>query len=148
MPTITNRDSIFLEFLAGMVLIAVFLGLSSIFVLGRSPRADLEAFAADISTALRQGRLWAMRERAEKHLFVNLDDGGYDLESRRNGQIPYRINIWIRDPARGEIRSGNYRYTFHPWGDIQGGTLFLSDGKRTMAVQPDPEEGSVTLRYR
>ena len=137
-----------LELLVVLFLITLMLGLSSVFFANTLPSGRFRATAREMAAMLKHARALAEIQGKDQTLLINLDDRNYGIKGLRTVAIPEGIKIKIEDPMRGEIEEGKYAFTFHSYGSAEGGTIVLSDGKRTVDISLDPIVGSIILKAK
>jgi prepilin-type N-terminal cleavage/methylation domain-containing protein len=131
-----------LEILVALLLVSVIIGVSAFFLGGKKP-VRLEPAAWEVSTAVKRARVLARMDRLDRILIIDLDARSYGLEGYARKTLPSGVSLKIMDPQYGEVSRGEYRMIFPGGGGMEGGTIVLGDGRRTVAVQLDPIEGAV-----
>lgn len=135
-----------LELLIVLVLVALILGLSSLFVAGRLPSARANAAGREISGMLRHARSLARLNMETRRFVIDLDSRTYGIEGLAKKSFPPEARVRIVDPLAGEIVAGQYPIVFTPVGGAAGGTIILSWGKKVIRIELDPLVGAVVLK--
>jgi len=135
-----------LELLIVLFLIALILGLSTIFFANTLPSSRLNATAREMSATLRHAKHLALINGQKQTITIDLDSKYYESEGITHKNIPSSINIKVIDPLLGEIRNGKYLFVVDSSGSIEGGTIILSTNKKTVSIQIDPVVGSVVIK--
>ena len=135
-----------LEIIIVLSLITLILGLSTIFFAGYLPSAKFDAAARDLSGMIRHARSLARMNMARQTVVINLDNRTYGIEGRGVKTFPPDAMIRAIDPFAGEIRKGKYLIVFNPAGGMEGGTIILSRGKKTIMIQMDPITATAVIR--
>jgi general secretion pathway protein H len=135
-----------LELLIVLSLTALILGLSGIFFAGFLSGAKFDATGREISAVIRQTRSLAHMNMTSKTFMIDLDNNTYGIEGIPAKDIPPGISIKVIDPFSGEITHGKYSMVFSPAGAMAGGTMILSQRKRTLQIEIDPITGTVLTK--
>jgi type II secretory pathway pseudopilin PulG len=135
-----------LETILVLFLMALILGLSTIFFANTLPSSRLSATAREISATIRHTRHIALINGEKQIMTINLDSQYYGVEGIARKSIPSAIALKVIDPLLGEVRKGEYPVVFHATGAMEGGTIVLSSGKKTVSIQLDPIVGSVVIK--
>jgi general secretion pathway protein H len=141
----SNSGFTLLELILVLFLITLILGLSSAFFLNALPSHRFNATVREISAMIRHARTLAFVNGERSILTIDLDSKQYGIEGLASKGLPPDVDIRVIDPVAGEIQSGTYEIYFPPSGGIEGGTIVLSRGKRSVSIQPDPVIGSVII---
>jgi prepilin-type N-terminal cleavage/methylation domain-containing protein len=141
-----NNGFTLLEIIIVLVLMALILGLSTIFFANTLPSSRLNATAREISAAIRHARHLALINGEKQTMTINLDSRYYSIEGIAQKSIPSGITPKVIDPLLGEVRNGDYSIIFHATGAMEGGTIVLSTEKKTVSIQLDPVVGSVVIK--
>ena len=142
-----NRDGFtLLEMLIVMFLIALIMGLSTMFFANALPSAKISAVARELSATIHHAHQLAQVEGVAKKLDIDLDAKQYGIEGRERKSIASDITIRVLDPFAGEIRNGIYSLKFQPAGAGQGGTIILTGKKKEVRIIIDPVVGSVVMQ--
>ncbi len=135
-----------LEIIIVLTLVALILGLSTIYFAAFLPTAKFNATAREISALIRHARSLAVMNRQMQNVVFDLDGKTYGFEGQDGKSIPSPILIMIADPANGETLHGKYRFVFHPSGGMEGGTIFLTGGRKKLRIDLDPITGAVMIK--
>lgn len=135
-----------LEMIIVTFLIALILGLSTMFFANTLPSSRLNATAREMSATIRHAKHLACINGEKQTITIDLDSKYYDIEGIVRKNIPSAINIKMIDPLLGEIRNGKYPIVFNATGSMEGGTIVLSTGKKSVSIQLDPVVGSVVIK--
>jgi prepilin-type N-terminal cleavage/methylation domain-containing protein len=138
-----------IEMLMVIFLITLILGISAVLFSNSLPSQKAEAAAREIMAVFRQARSTAISAGRWQSVFVDIDKRQFGIEeSGRKRDVPEGIAIRIIDPVKGNITEGGYRFVFSPAGVAEGGTVILSAGKKTIALDIDPIVGAVYSRVQ
>ncbi len=142
----TNTGFTLLELILVIFLMALILGLSTIFFANTLPSSRLNATAREISATIRHARYLAHIHGERQTLRINLDARYYGIEGMTQKNIPSGIILKVIDPLLGEIQEGEYPIIFNATGAMEGNTIVLSTGKKRVSIQLDPVVGSVLIK--
>jgi type II secretory pathway pseudopilin PulG len=130
-----------------VLFLAVFItGTGIVVMMNRLPTAKLDATAREISAMMRQAKTLARIHKEKQTILIDFDMRSYGIEGKTFRKIPKEIQIKIDDFITGEIDKGLYRLIFSPFGEIDGGVVNLSTGRRTISIKPDPVVGFLITR--
>lgn len=141
-----DRGFTLLELIIVVVIIVLVLGLSTLFFASTLPSAKLNGLSRDMSAMIKQARLLAQNKGESQTLVIDLDSKTYGIEGKDAKTIPPEITAKIIDPLSGDIFHGKYSLIFHDTGGIEGGTIVLIYGKKTIAIETDPVVGSIVVK--
>ncbi|MBP1729893.1 MAG: ral secretion pathway protein [Deltaproteobacteria bacterium] len=135
-----------LELIIVMALVALMLGLSSVFVASNLPSARLNAVARELSAAVMLARSQAETRGEAQTLTINLDAREYVLEGKPGRAMPPNVTIKVTDPFLGDVEQGTYALRFEPYGPVPAATIFLRNPTRQLVVELDPVVGAIVTR--
>lgn len=135
-----------LELIIVIFLITLILGLSTVFFANTLLSSRLNATVREMSATIRHARSIAQINSETQVVSIDLDSRSYGIEGRGNKSIPSGINIKIMDPFSGEVHNGKYPIVLYAAGGIEGGTIVLSDNRRSVSIQLDPIVGAVVVK--
>ncbi len=135
-----------LELLIVLVLVVLMLGLSAVFFGNTLSSGRLDAAARDISSIIRHAKSLAQMNGERQTISINLESGQYGMEGAGIKVLPKDVQVMIIDPFSGEIRTGEYRIIFQPYGGVEGGTVVLSNSRKSLNIQLDPVVGTVVIK--
>ncbi len=135
-----------LEMLIVMVLIALIMGLTTLFFSNTLTANKLSAAARELSATIHYAHQLTQIDGAGKKLYIDLDARQYGIDGRSRKSIDSDITVRVLDPYAGEIRKGTYSLTFQPAGPVQGGTIILAGKKKEIRIIIDPVVGSVVMK--
>jgi general secretion pathway protein H len=135
-----------LELIIVILLITLILGLSTVFFASTLLSSRLNGVVREMSATIRHARSVAQINSETAVVSIDLNSRSYGIAGKGDKNIPSGINIRIIDPFSGEIRNGKYRIVFHATGGAEGGTIVLSDNRRSVSIQLDPVVGSVVIK--
>jgi prepilin-type N-terminal cleavage/methylation domain-containing protein len=135
-----------IELMIVLFLITIILGLSGIFFSGFLSGAKFDATAREISAVIRHARYLARTNMQSQTVIIDLDNKTYGIEGFPSKYIAPGILIKMIDPFLGEVAHGKYSIVFHPAGGMNGGTMILSRGKRTLQIEMDPITGALLMK--
>lgn len=142
-----NRNGFtLLEIIIVLFLMALILGLSTLFFANTLPSSRLNATAREISATIRHARDLAVINGEKQTMTINLDSRYYGIEGIARKNITSGISLKVIDPLLGEVSKGEYLFIFNATGAMEGGTIVLSTEKRTVSIQLDPVVGSVIVK--
>ena len=127
-------------------LIILIAGLASVFFARNLSSGKLSATARELSATIRYARSLAQIKGEKQTVTIDLDAKAYTMTARGTRTIPSGITIKVIDPLLGEVQREKYDIVLNDSGSVQGGTVVLSDGKRSMSIQPDPIIGTVIVK--
>jgi type II secretory pathway pseudopilin PulG len=128
---------------------ALFLmGMGIIAMMDRLPAVKLDATARELSAMMRQARVLAKIQGEKQVIVLDLRAKSYGIEGKAPRTIPKEIRLEIDDSPTGDADSGVYRLVFSPFGGIDGGTVMLSTGRRSISIKPDPVIGFLISRRK
>ncbi len=137
-----------LELIIVIILISIAFGISVVSFSNRLPSERVDATAREMIAMFRQAHTEAATTGRLHVLNVEIDARQYGIEGGVLKSIPDDVSIKIADPSYGELISGEYRFTFGPFGSTEGGTIILSSGKKTVAIQTDPVLGALLVQLK
>jgi prepilin-type N-terminal cleavage/methylation domain-containing protein len=135
-----------LEIIVVLSLITLILGLSAVFLTGFLPASRMDATARELAGTIRQARSLARLNSERRTIMIDLDSMTYSMEGQGQKAFPPDIRVSVIDSAAGEIVHGKYPIVFNRSGGIEGGTIFLSRGKKVIRIELDPITGALLLR--
>ena len=135
-----------IELILVILLISLALGLSSLIFAGTLSTSRLNATAREISAAVKHARALTLMMGERHTVIIDLDAREYELAGRGSKKLPADIAIRVIDPVSGDVRQGRYEIICHPGGFIEGGTVEISNSKKTLRIELDPVLGSVSIR--
>jgi general secretion pathway protein H len=137
-----------LELMIVLFLVMFMMGMGIIAMMGRLPAAKLDSTAREMSAVMRQARILAKTQGEKQAIVVDLSARSYGIEGKKSRMIPEEIRLEIGDSPAGVADNGIYRLVFLPFGGIDGGTVMLSTGQRTIFIKPDPIMGFLISRKK
>ena len=126
-----------LELMIVLFLAMFMMGMGIISMMGRLPAAKLDATAREMSAMMRQARILAKIQGEKQAIVVDLGARSYGIEGKKSRKIPEEIHLEIDNTLTGVTDNGIYRLVFSPFGGIDGGTVMLSTGQRSISIKPD-----------
>ena len=145
----TLRDSggfTLLELIIVLALMALIMGLSTVYFAGSLPSSRLTAVVRELSALVRYGESLAMSSGETQTVFIDLDSRSYGMERKGFKFLPPGIQVTVADPFYGQITRGRYLVRLLPAGGIEGGTVTLQQGRRKISLLMDPVVGVVTVK--
>jgi general secretion pathway protein H len=137
-----------LELMIVLFLAMFMMGMGIVVMMGRLPAAKLDATVREMSAMMRQARILAKIQGEKQAIVVDLGARSYGIEGNKSRKIPEEIRLDIDDSLTGVADNGVYRLVFSPFGGIDGGTVMLSTGQRTIFIKPDPIMGFLISRKK
>lgn len=141
-----NRGFTLLELMIALALVALILGLTSLFVAGRLPSARANAAGREIAGLIRHTRALARLNMESRRFVIDLDNRTYGIEGLAAKALPPEARVRIVDPLTGEIVGGRYPIVFTPTGGAGGGAIVLTWGRKVIRIELDPIMGAVVLK--
>lgn len=141
-----NSGLMLIELVIVIFLIILILGLSSVFFANSLPRAKFNSTVREFASNIKYARTFAKIKGQDQTFFVDFDLRQYGINGVSSKDIPDGISIKAQCPFYGEIYRGRYQIIMLASGGVQGGTLILTDGKRTSAIYLDPVVGSIVVK--
>jgi type II secretory pathway pseudopilin PulG len=135
-----------LELMIVLFLAMLMMGMGIVVVMNRLPAAKLDATVREMSALMRQARILAKIQGEKQAIVVDLDAKSYGIEGKKSWKIPEEIRLEIDEISTGDVDKGIYRFFFSPFGGIDGGTIKLSIGQKTISIKPDPIMGFLISR--
>ena len=137
-----------LELMIVLFLAMLMTGMGIVVMMNRLPAAKLDAAAREMSAMMRQVRVLAKIQGEKQAIVVDLSARSYGIEGKNPRKISEEIRLEIDDSPAGIADKGIYRLVFSPFGGIDGGTVLLSSGQRTISIKPDPIVGFLISRKK
>lgn len=135
-----------LELIIVLVIISLILGLSTVLFTKSLSSGKLDAIMRDFITTIKYARTTAQSSGVSRTVIIDIDSRKFGIEGRNMKDIPRDFSIRVVDPLRGEVLKGSYRITFHGTGGVEGGTVILSGGAKTVNIHMDPVVGAVVMK--
>jgi general secretion pathway protein H len=135
-----------LELIIVMALVALILGLSSVFFASNLPSARLNAVARELSATVMLARTQAEMRGEAQTLTINLDTREYSLEGNPSRAMPPNVTVKVTDPFAGDVEQGTYALRFEPYGPVPAATILLRNQTRRLIVELDPIVGAIITR--
>ncbi len=85
-------------------------------------------------------------ENKDQALVIDMDSGRYGIEGKIGRVIPAGMHLKAIDPFLGEVLRGKYTMLFPATGGAEGGTIVISNERKTVSLMPDPIVGSVIVK--
>lgn len=137
-----------LELMIVLFLALFLMGMGIIAMMDRLPAAKLDATVRELSAMMRQARVLAKIQGETQVIVLDPRAKSYGIEGKTRRTIPPEIRLDIDDTptAGGDADKEIYRLVFSPFGGIDGGTVMLSTGRRSISIKPDPVTGFLISR--
>ncbi|MGO9614127.1 MAG: prepilin-type N-terminal cleavage/methylation domain-containing protein [Dissulfurispiraceae bacterium] len=135
-----------LEVVIVICLILLILGLSTLFFANTFPSSRLEATARQLCATIREARALAQIRGERQIISIDLDSKQYGIEGRGQKTISPDISIKVVDPLLGELYKGQCQIIANADGIAEGGTVVLSNSRKTFQIQMDPVIGAVIIK--
>lgn len=136
-----DRGFTLLEILIVLFIAAMMLGMGIIGFAGRMPAAKLDATAREISSLMRQTRQLAKTGMEKRTFLVDLDARMFGIEGKAMKKVPDEVQVRVDDDLSNSLHQGSYRITFSPFGALDGETVWITAGRRSISLTPDPVLG-------
>lgn len=127
-----------LEILIVLFIAMLMLGMGIVGFAGRLPAAKLDATAREMSALMRQTRLLAKTGMEKQAFIVDMDARQYGIEGKTLRKIPDEVQVRVDDFMSGPRYQGSYRMIFSPFGGVDGGTIEMTAGRRSISLKADP----------
>lgn len=115
--------------------------------LTRSVSPSLDDVAQDISTGIRQARNAALATQQATTFVIDLQRHAYEIRSGEKKTIPKDV-LLRASVASNEVLGKSVAFRFFPDGSSTGGTLSLTLGDASLAVEVDWLTGRVVIVER
>jgi prepilin-type N-terminal cleavage/methylation domain-containing protein len=135
-----------LEVIIVVFLMVLVLGLATVFFARTLSSSKLNATAREMSATIRSAKSFAEIHGEKQIISIDLDSKSYGIEGKKSKRIPSSVAVKVLDPLTGEIANGKYQIILNAFGGIEGGTIVLSQDKRSVSIAPDPVVGSVMIK--
>jgi hypothetical protein len=123
-----------LEILIVLFIAMLMLGMGIVGFAGRLPAAKLDATARE----MRQTRLLAKTGMEKQAFIVDMDARLYGMEGKTLRKIPDEVQVSVDDFMTGSRYQGSYRMIFSPFGGVDGGSIEMTAGRRSISLRADP----------
>ncbi len=135
-----------IELIIVVLLIMLILGLSTVFFANALPSAKFNSLVRDFSTSIRHAKTFAKLKGENQIFFIDFDSRQYGIDGAGSKDIPVGINVKAISPFRGEVYRGRFQILMFASGGLEGGTVILTDGKRSATIYLDPVVGSIVVK--
>ncbi len=141
-----NNGFTLLELILVLFLTTLILGISTVFFANTLSSNKLNATAREMAATIRYAKYLAITKGESQTLLIDLDSKNYKIIGQSYKNIPPDIYIEVKDPLSGELVHGKHPIAFYGTGGIEGGTIMLSTGKKSVSIELDPVVGSVIIK--
>jgi type II secretory pathway pseudopilin PulG len=141
-----NTGFTLLEIIVVMFLMIFMLGLATLFFANTLSSSKLNATAREMSATIRNAKSYAQTHGEKQIITIDLDSKRYGIEGKSSRRIPNGVTVKVIDPYAGEIDAGQCQIIMNAFGGIEGGTVVLSQDKRSVSIETDPVVGSVMIK--
>lgn len=142
-----NKSGFMLIELIIVVFLAILiLGLSTVFLANSLPSAKFNSTVREIATNIRYAKTFAKIKGENQLFFIDFDSRQYGINNVASRDIPPGIHINALSPFYGEVNKGRYQVIIFSTGGLEGGSIMLTDGKRTASIHLDPVVGSIVVK--
>jgi hypothetical protein len=135
-----------IELIIVVLLIMLILGLSTVFFANSLPSARFNSTVREIAANIRYAKTFTKIKGENQVFFVDFDSRQYGINGLSSKDIPIGINVSAASPFHGEIYKGRYQMVFFSSGGLEGGSLVITDNKRTATIHFDPVVGSIVVK--
>lgn len=135
-----------IELIIVVFLIILILGLSTVFFANFLPSAKFNSTIREIAANIRYAKTFAKIKGQNQLFFIDFDSRQYGVEGVISKDVPSGINVKAVSPFYGEIFKGRYQVVMFAGGGLEGGTIVLSDGRKTAMIHLDPVVGSIVVK--
>jgi general secretion pathway protein H len=141
-----NKGFTLLELIIVLFLIGLMLSLATVFFASTLPSSKFSATTREIAATIRHARTLAQLRGEKQTITIDMDSHSYGIDNVGGKNIPPGISIKVIDPRLGDIQTGKYQIDFPATGGIEGGTIVLSNSKKTATIEIDPIVGSAVVK--
>jgi type II secretion system protein H len=145
-PRTSNSGFTLIELTVVLFLMALMLGLSTLFFAKTLPSSRLNAAGRELSATIRQARSLAQSNGTTQAVLLDLDAHKFGIEGRGARSLPPDTGIRVIDPLYGAVQQGTYRVSFDATGGVDAAAIELWNSKRLLRIVTDPIVGTVTLK--
>lgn len=135
-----------IELIIVLFLIVLIVGLSTVFFANSLPSSKFNATVREIAANIRYAKTSANIKGENQIFYIDFDSRQYGIDGVILKNIPPNINVKAVDPFLGDVYKGRYQVLFYASGGLEGGTIILSDNKRTATIYLDPVVGSIVVK--
>lgn len=143
---ISEEGFTLLELIIVLSLVTLIIALSLPFFMNSLPSSTFNATVREMAATLKHARSLAQLHGETQTVTIDLDSRQYGIQGRAVKTLAPGISVKIADPLLGEINTGEYSFTVHPVGSLEGGSITLWSKKRSVTIQTDPVVGTVILQ--
>jgi general secretion pathway protein H len=141
-----ERGFTLLELIIVMLLIAIILGIVTVFFVNTLSAGKFSSTAREVAATIKHARALARLHGEDQTITIDIDGRSYTLEGKGTKVIPPPVQLRVIDPYEGEVLKGTHRILFRAGGGVEGGTIILSTEKRSVKIELDPVVGSVVTK--
>ncbi len=141
-----NNGFTLLELIIVLFLISLMTGMVTVFFANTLPSNRFNATVREFVAGIRYARSLAQVKGETETITIDLDSKKYSLPGKDARSLPAGIDVKVIDAVTGEVITGQYQMFFPAFGGAEGGTIVLSDKKRTASISLDPVVGSVAVK--
>lgn len=135
-----------IELIIVLFLIILIIGLSTVFFANSLPSSKFNATVRDIAANIRYAKTSAKIKGENQIFYIDLDSRQHGTDAAAPKNIPPNITVRAVDPFLGEIHKGRYQVLIYASGGLEGGTIIVSDNKRSATIYLDPVVGSIVVK--
>ncbi len=152
MPIITyckkkNKAGFMLiELIIVLFLITLIVALSSVFFANSLPSSKFNATVRELASNIRYAKASAKIKGGNQIFYIDIDARQYGIDGITTKDLPPNINVRAVVPSLGEIYKGRYQVLINASGGLEGGTIIVSDNKRTAEIHLDPIIGAIVVK--
>lgn len=135
-----------IELIIVLFLIILIIALSTVFFANSLPSSKFNATVREIASNIRYAKTSAKIKGENQIFYIDIDARQYGIDGATTKNLPPNINVRAADPFLGEIYKGRYQVLIYTSGGLEGGTIIVSDDKRTAAIHLDPIVGAIVVK--
>ncbi|MGO9213785.1 MAG: Tfp pilus assembly protein FimT/FimU [Syntrophales bacterium] len=132
-----------MEVMLVVFLIALILGIATIFFANSLPAARLRATGRDMAAAIKYAKYLAKANNERQMFNIDLDYKTYTVEGRETRRIPPDVMVTILDTNLDVITTGRFSIAFDAMGGNDWHSIILSRGRSEITIAMDPVMAAV-----
>ena len=135
-----SRGFTLIEILVVLMLMSLFLGISSVFLAGALPKAGHRAAARELLATIKYARNLAAAKNERQVIEFDLDAGAYGIRGRAGKTLPQETELVIfeQDMNADPVMQGQYKIYFESTGTGGWEKMHLIRGDRIIRIKADP----------
>ncbi|MDD5712203.1 MAG: prepilin-type N-terminal cleavage/methylation domain-containing protein [Smithellaceae bacterium] len=130
-----------LEVIIVLLLAALMMGLTGIFVVQHMSSQEIKATASNISSVIKRARTMASANWKTQEISFDMERGTYSANGRQY-RVPAGLTVSVSDAIKGEISDGTYVFNIQPGGQMDGSAVILRGRSKALLIKGDPVKGA------